>query len=50
VPNEDIPIEELRRWSAGEDALQEAVRSMQQFDFDAMRAAIDRAKGFCADA
>ncbi len=66
VPDEDTPIEELRRWSVGEvmpsvvkenpeyrplaDALQEAVRSMQQFDFDAMRAAIDRAKGFCADA
>lgn len=65
VPNEDTPMEELRRWGIGEvmpsvaktnpayrqlaDALQEVVESMQQLDFDGMRAAIDRSKQLCAD-
>ena len=58
-------MEDLRRLGVGEvmpsvakanpeyqplaDALEEAVRSMQRFDLDRMRAAIDRAKGLCAD-
>jgi len=66
VPDEDTPIEDIRRWSIGEvmpsvakenpsyqplaDALQKAVQAMQRFDFDGMRAAVDQAKGFCADA
>jgi hypothetical protein len=65
VPNEDTPIEELRRWGIGEvmpsvaqanpeyrplaDAMAKVVRSMQQLDLDGMRAEIDRAKELCAD-
>jgi hypothetical protein len=66
LPDENTPVEELRRWGIGEvmpsvakanpewqplaDALEEAVRRMQQFDFDGMREAVDRAKGYCVNA
>ncbi|MFC4854743.1 hypothetical protein [Actinophytocola glycyrrhizae] len=64
VPDENTSLEDLRRWAVGEvmpsvakadpeyqplaDALSDAVRSMRQFDFEKMRAAVDRAKGLCA--
>ena len=66
LPTQDTPIEDLRRWGIGEvmpsvakanpeyqplaDAMEKAVRSMQQLDFDAMKDAVDQAKSLCADA
>jgi hypothetical protein len=65
VPNQDTPIEELRRWGVGEvmpsvakanpeykplaDAMEKAVHAMQSLDFDAMKDAVDQAKSLCAD-
>lgn len=65
VPDENTPVEQLRRWGVGEvmpsvakehpeyrelaDTVQDIVRSMQQMNFDRMRDAVNRAKGLCAD-
>ncbi len=64
MPDEDTSIEDRRRWAVAEvmpsvakadpeyqplaDALEKAVRAMQQFQPDEMRAAIDDAKRLCA--
>ena len=65
VPNQDTPIEELRRWGIGEvmpsvakadpeykplaDALEKAAQSLRNLDFDAMTEAANQAKSLCAD-
>jgi hypothetical protein len=64
LPTRDTPIEEMRRWGIAElgpspakqdaalrplaDALEQAYRSLQVFDFEKMSAAVTRAKALCA--
>lgn len=66
VPNQDTPIEELRRWSVSEvmpsvakeypeyqplaDALDKVAMSLRQLDTDSLQDAVDEAKSLCADA
>jgi hypothetical protein len=65
VPDQDTPIEDLRRWGVGEvlpsiakanpefqplaEAMQKTVRSMQTMDFDEMRSSVDEVKRLCAE-